>query len=264
VPIVLTVHEAEPFMPDNGIPRPLLAWWRFVRQASAGRARQILTVSEAARSDLVRWMSIPPRAVRVAHLGVDPAVFHPAGAESDATFPRPFLFWLGRTYPRKNVVRLVRAFTLIADEFPNLALVLGGTRGWVERDVADAIASSRVAASRVVRLGVGADVADWYRAASIFAFPSLHESFGLPIVEAMACGTPVLASNIAALREVAGSAAEFVDPNDPADIARGLQRLLTDAERRAALRAHGLERAAGYRWETTARATYAAYQAAVA
>jgi glycosyltransferase involved in cell wall biosynthesis len=260
--MVLTLHEAEPFMPNSGIPVPLLAWWRFVRRASVRRARQILTVSQAARAEVSRYMGVPLAHVRVAHLGVDRATFFPARVPDGSPVPRqPYVFWIGRTYPRKNVERLIGAFTRVAQDFPNLLLVLAGTPGWVEDSVTRLIAQA--GAGKVIRPAAGDDVADWYRGATVFAFPSIHESFGLPVIEAMACGTPVVVADIPALREVAGSAAEYVGSLDVADIARGLRRVLLDPTLRESLRSAGLERAAAFRWEDTARATHSAYRAAL-
>lgn len=247
MPMVLTLHEAEPFMLNSGIPAPLLAWWRLARRASARRARRIITVSEAMKRDLVRWMGLPEAKIRAIHSGVDLERFRPAKESSTA---KPYILWTGRPYPRKNVPRLIRAFGKLGGP---KRLVLAGIEGWAEREIEAALSE----VSGVERRGPipDEDLPRWYRQAALYAFPSLHEGFGFPLLEAMACGTPVVASDIPVLREIGGDAAVYADPHDADALTEAMRSVLADPTRREA----GLARAAQFSWAATAAATRACY-----
>jgi glycosyltransferase involved in cell wall biosynthesis len=257
-PSVLTLLEAEPFMPGSRIPVPLLAYWRFARAASAQRASAIIAISHTARCELVHHMRVPYDKVVVVHLGVDRLRFcpPPEGSQKDA-----YILWVGRSYPRKNLVRLVEAYASINPQLRvQHPLILVGVDGWddarLRARVRDLGLDSQVRFHGRVS---DADLADRYRRAALFVFPSLHEAYGLPLLEALACGTPVLASDIPALREVGADAATYVRPTDRADIARHLEELLADPIRRSRNTAIGLERAERFTWRQTAEATFAAY-----
>src|SRR5207249_2989496 len=131
--VVLTLHEAEPFMPDSHIPVPLLAWWRVMRSISAKRADRILTVSEAARQDLVRWMAIPAKRIHVVHLGVDVARFSPQEIDRPCDDGEPYVLWVGRPYPTKDLDTLLSAFAELRRRGREERLVVIGPRGWNER-----------------------------------------------------------------------------------------------------------------------------------
>ena len=264
VPVVLTLHEAEPFMPDNHIPLPLLAWWRTVRARSAKRAARRLTVSRAARADLARWMGLPAASIDVVPLGVDHERFYPAlasasGAEAHPLQERPYVLWIGRPYPGKNLGRLVAAFAALHRQGRAEELVLLGPPGWAEAELGAAIARHGCAAAVRRVPATWEDVPRWYRWCRAFVYPSTRESFGLPVLEAMACGAPVVASDIPALQEVAGDAAALVEPHDLDALVGALGGLLDDAERRQALRERGLARAALFDWRRTAEMTAAVY-----
>jgi glycosyltransferase involved in cell wall biosynthesis len=232
------------------------------------RARAVLTVSEASRRDLVRILGLEPARVRVVPLGVsadlrpaeDPAAVRAALRAAGYAVPERYVLALGALDPRKNGPRLLRAFARVQARFPDVALWIVGVErldrypipfrerpgwltvlGFVPREV-------------LVRLLQGA---------TAFAYPSLYEGFGLPVLEAMALGVPVLAADRTSVPEVAGDAALLVDPTDEAALALGLARLLADADLRAELAARGLRRAARFSWAQVARATRAAYAEAL-
>lgn len=260
--VVLTLHEAEPFQPDSQIPLPLVLWWRVMRRLSVRRACRILTVSDAARQRLRRWMGVDIPPTQVIHLGVDQARFAVARL---ATAPAsdPYVLWVGRPYPRKDVDTLLRAFAQLRGNGFRERLVLLGPPGWDEPGLRRRI-DAEFEPDAVLRLPVESDsaMAGWYAGASAFAFPSREESFGLPVLEAMASGTPVVASDIDALVEVGGDAALYFTTGDSTELAERLKTILTDTATRAALRQRGLERASIFDWHTTAVRTYEELRAA--
>jgi glycosyltransferase involved in cell wall biosynthesis len=179
---------------------------------------------------------------------------------------RPYCLFVGNLEPRKNLPRLIEAFGLLRRhglapaDLPQL--VLAGTRGWLSSGIFRAAAGQGLEAPDIVFTGYvpPADLPALYAGAACFVFPSLYEGFGLPVLEAMACGTPVVASTASSLPEVAGDAALLVDPHDVEGLAGALRRLWGDAELRADLRERGLQRATLYSWERTARLTLDVYE----
>jgi glycosyltransferase involved in cell wall biosynthesis len=242
------------------------ARWRRLFDACLRRAAAVILPSEAARADLLRLHGGDPDRVIAIHHGTDADAFTPAPPAAVREFRHRygigdrFVLFLGGLEPRKNLERLVRAFGLIRD--PSAWLVVaGGPVRWapgysdrVHRAIGDLPASVR---GRVVRTGyVGhAERRALLSGAEVLAYPSLHEGFGFPILEGFASRVPVLTSNVSAMPEVAGGAATLVDPEDPTDIARGLDALLGDEDLRNDLRASGATRLASFTWERCARET---------
>ena len=236
------------------------------------RSRLSLCVSGVVR-DLVaeRW-GIPVEKMRVVHNGAG-AEFRPVPDEEARATVRerhgirdPYLLFVGQLKARKNVIRIVEAFARARAELglPELKLVLAGRRIWSADGIDEAIAAQGVR-DHVVELGhlALADLPALYSAARLFVFPSLWEGFGIPVIEAMACGVPVVTSNVSALPEVAGGAALLVDPHRSDDIAGGIVRVLRDGGVREELRRKGFERARHLTWRETARNTLAAYHEAL-
>lgn len=267
-PTVLTIHDMTLWLfPHYHYPKRLLAM-RPILPLAARRAAAVITVSQSARADIIRLLNLPAGKVHAIYEAPAP-IFHPLpfgpalAAVRRRQLPARFLLYVGTIEPRKNLVRLLEAFARLGPACPH-HLLLVGQRGWKDDEVFAAVARLELAA-RVHFLGFIADdeLAALYNLAEALVFPSLYEGFGLPVVEAMACGTPVIASNRGALAEVAGGAAELVDPTDIASIAAGLERVLLSPDRRAELRALGLARAAAFRWEITAAQTRAVYEGVV-
>jgi glycosyltransferase involved in cell wall biosynthesis len=254
--LVVTVHDlAFERFPDAYPPR----WLRLYRagvRAACRRADAILVPSRATADDLAARPDADPSKIVVTPL----AAALPEG--SDDTRPtldslgigRPFVLFAGTSEPRKNVGRLVSAFDAIASEVPH-SLVLAGAAGW-------GATGTDAAPGRVIRTGsVSAEQLDaLYRSADAFCLPSLSEGFGIPILEAMQRGVPVVTSAASALAEVADDAALLVDPTDEASIADALRRVLTDRALAEDLRRRGRERAATFSWDRTAELTAAVYR----
>jgi glycosyltransferase involved in cell wall biosynthesis len=229
----------------------------------ARRAKLILTPSEASRADVIRLLGVDAGRVRTIPYAA-PDDFHSAAAGPEALAEYgvrpPYLLYVGTLEPRKNLPRTLRAFARIAEARAEARLVLVGQRGWDYEEVLR-VAQSPALRSRVVFLGYVREehLPLLYTHATGFVYPSLYEGFGFPVVEAMACGTPVLTSRSSSLVEIAEGAALVVDPLDETALADGMAALLDDAGLRADLRARGLARVARYSWERTARDTVEAY-----
>jgi glycosyltransferase involved in cell wall biosynthesis len=233
---------------------------RFAAQARAAAARAdlILAISEFTKSQVVDLLKVEPRRVRVVYHGCGTAVPAPSPAH-----PREaIILHVGAIQQRKNIARLVEAFeSLETNRADNRwRLVLAGSQGYGAEAILNRIQTSP-AADRIVVTGyvTPGQLADWYTRASIFAFPSLDEGFGMPVLEAMAAGVPVITSNRSALPEVAGDAALLVDPEDTEALRDALLRLVADEELRAKLISCGRARIQFFSWEKAARETWDAY-----
>ncbi|MGH2521465.1 MAG: glycosyltransferase family 4 protein [Anaerolineales bacterium] len=263
-PVVLTVHDLIGMLfPRNLPPISRLYWARWlpftVRAADA-----IIADSENTRRDLLRLLRLPPEKITVAPLGVDER-FRPAsqGQKTDSraryNLPEDFILYVGTLEPRKGIDTLIEAFARLAAEHPH-HLVLAGKRGWYWEPILQRIAAHGLEErARVLDYVPDDDLPVLYASAAVFAFPSRYEGFGLPPLEAMACGTPVVCSNAASLPEVIGDAGMMVAPNDVNALARALTQVLGDAHLQAELRERGLRWAPGFTWEQTARQTLEVY-----
>ncbi|MGH9050587.1 MAG: glycosyltransferase family 4 protein [Acidimicrobiia bacterium] len=268
--LVVTVHDAAPLLFPETYPRRGRWFHRRGIAAAARRADLVITVSQAAADEIDEHTDIPMARVRVVPNGVDLAEASDADVmAARAAFDlgdRPYVLWLGSLEPRKNVGVLVEAFARWAatSDVPH-QLVLAGPAGWVEnRDAV--LAPARRLGDRVRTIGRVGDrhLRGLYRGADVFVLPSRHEGFGIPVLEAMAQRTPVIASDIAALREVAGDAARLVTADDPDMWAGALDELVHDRDRHADLSAAGRRRAELFSWERCATETRAVYREAVA
>jgi len=264
-PSVVTIHDLAFLRWPQQVPARRYRYLSTAVRAASKRAAHIITVSEATKADAVELLGIDPGRITVAHLGVD-SRFHPPSEEdlllfmTDQATDAPYILAVGNLEPRKNLPGLLRAFAQLAPDVPH-KLVLVGAEAWLTGEIHATLDRLRLG-GRVRMTGFVSDddLPLWYGAADLFVFPSLYEGFGLPVVEAMACGVPVVTSNVSSLPEVAGDAAVLVDPRDVDAIADGLCRVLTDADLSRRLRQSGRERAARFTWEETAARTVAVYR----
>jgi glycosyltransferase involved in cell wall biosynthesis len=268
--LVVTVHDVAPLLfPETFTPRG--RWFhRGGIRAAAHRADLVITGTEAAADEIVAHTAIPRGRIRVVLNGVDIVPATPAEIETATARwglgDAPYVLWVGSLEPRKNVGVLVSAFArVVADgAFPH-RLVLAGPRGW-HGEALVRTADREALADRLRLLGaVGhTEIGALYGGADLFAFPSRHEGFGLPVLEAMAQGTPVVCADIPSLREVAGGAARLVGTDDVAGWVEALRALLGDRSARAVMVEAGRRRAASLPWEQTVRATSMVYEEAMA
>ena len=266
-PSVVTIHDMTLWLfPQYHYRRRLLAMRPFVPLA-ARRATAIIAVSQATKADIVRILGVEESKVHVVYEAPSPR-FQPlkSVAELDRVrrrygLPPRLILYVGTIEPRKNLVRLLEAFArLRASHGIAHSLVFVGRRGWKDEAVFAAVERLELGGHvRFLGYVPDGDLVALYNLADLVAFPSLYEGFGLPVLEAMACGTPVVTSPNGSLSEVAGCAAELVDPCDVESIAAGLWQVLRDPTRQEELGACGLAQAARFSWDQTARQTRQIY-----
>lgn len=265
-PYVLSVYDATLFLYSRYHPRTRLLAIRMMLPLAARRAAAVITISQSARRDLLRILKIPPEKIHIVY-GAAPQHFEPVTSPAELArirqkykLPEQFLLYVGTLEPRKNLSRLVRAFSRLKEQGQPHKLVLAGPWGWSMNDFQQQIERLELNDS-VQMLGYipDEDLPGLYSLATVFVFPSLYEGFGLPPLEAMACGTPVLSSKNSSLAEICGDAAYLVDPLDEESLVAGLQRVLGDETLRAELGEFGRRRAGEFSWERAARETAAVY-----
>ena len=264
VPVITTIHDISfEHFPDL-FTRQARTRMALVIPWSAHRSRAVLTGSRYSAQDLIDHYRLPPERVWVTPYAADPR-FQPIRAErveetlSRYHLPRDYFLYVGNLQPRKNLPRFLDAYVHLPADRPPLVIV--GQRAWLARDIFATI--RRLDLERSVHLTGyvrAEDLPALYSGALAFAYPSLFEGFGLPVLEAMACGAPTLTSNTSSIPEVAGDAAVLVDPRDVEAIRDGLERLIGSEELRASLRRRGLERAQKFSWNRCAEATLMAYR----
>lgn len=257
---LVTVHDLSYVRVPECFPVPLLNYLNRAVPPSLARADLILADAASTQNDLVEVYRVPREKIRVLYSGVESRFCPDVSAESRArvralTRGKPYILSVGTLQPRKNYTRLIHAFSSLQSLISNLQLVIAGGRGWMYEEIFETVSRLHLQ-DRVLFLDFVADedLPALYAEALLFVYPSLYEGFGLPVAEAMACGTPVVCSNTSSLPEVAGDAALYFDPRDVDDIARTLYRALTDTTLRATLRARGLARVQQFTWERSARA----------
>ncbi len=255
--LVITVHDlAFAVMPEMVAPETL-AHLRLRFPPTLRRAERIIAVSQATAGDLVEHFAIPRSRIHTIHEGLDPHFAETAdGSEPDASLPEDYLLFVSTIEPRKNVVGVLRAFELLAEWGYRGQLLIVGRWGWRTETIRSELEASPVR-DRIFHL----DYVERERMAAVYGqarallFPSWLEGFGLPILESMACGTPVVTSGRSAMPEVAGPAGVYVDPESAHGIATGVSSLLEDADHCERLTGLGRDRAKRFSWNTAAAAT---------
>lgn len=265
-PTVLTCHDLiGRLFPQNLPPVSRFYWSRWL-PFSLRFADAIIADSIATKRDIVRLTSVPPHRIHVIYLGADER-FSPQSAQEIIrvrqrySLPEKFILYMGTIEPRKGIDTLIEAFMRIGYRIPNVGLVIAGKKGWYWESILSMIEGTGLG-SRVHVTGYvdDGDLPALYSAAKVLAFPSRYEGFGLPLLEAMACGTPVVCSNAASLPEICGDAGIQMDPDRPDALAAALSDILDKDALAQSLRARGLNRARLFTWEQTARKTLEVYE----
>ena len=282
-PYIVTIHDMGSLLFGKEELQNNFRLSRFRR--GLAKAARVIAVSNATRRDVETLIGVPPERIRTIYNAPDPAFGEPNSpaiacvgdesyqypAEMQRILDRyqidyPFLLYVGRTNPQKNISRLVEAFAVLRGElaedpvYANLRLIIIGDEISKYPYLRHAVLKSRVQDTvRFLGFVPIETLRVFYQVAAAFVFPSLYEGFGLPPLEAMACGTPVVTSNVSALPEVVGDAALVVNPENVFDIARGIREVLTDRELRGTLTARGFEQVKRFSWDRAAREVLATY-----
>jgi glycosyltransferase involved in cell wall biosynthesis len=267
---VLTVHDlAFLAVPHLCSPRIVRIFSRSIR-AHAARADRVIAVSEATKRDVVERLQVDPAKVSVTYQGAS-KVFQPIPKEEAlARLARqhgisgPFILFVGTLEPRKNLLALFDAFARLSSDLPH-KLVLAGAMGWRSEPIRQALSRPDLA-DKVQWTGYlpdHADLASFYSAADVFVLPSFYEGFGLPLLEAMSCGCPVIAANNSSMPEVAGDAGILVDARDVEGLANNIARVVCDPDLMARMRSRSRERATAFSWDHCAAQTLAVYRDAI-
>lgn len=266
-PFIITVYDLS-FLRYPAAFRPVNRWYLQQFTAwSVNRAEAVIAISESTRQDVINLLGKPATQVHTVYCGADEN-FRPLPSAEIAAFktrlglPETFLLFVGTLEPRKNVEGLIRAYAIWRQQDPAAPpLVIAGGQGWYYQEIF-ALVETLNLQSHVHFPGYVPqnDLPLWYNAATMFVYPSHFEGFGLPVLEAMACGTPVITSTTSSLPEVAGEAGLLVNPAEPAALAEACQRVMAEADLRAEMRQQGLSRAAQFQWPKAAQETIEVYR----
>ncbi len=265
---VLTVYDLIPLLFPRQATLQARLFFRWATALALRAARHVIAVSEATRRDVLRYFHVPPDRVSVIPAAADPAFCSRPPAEMEAlrrrySLPECFVLYVGSNKPHKNLTRLVEAWAQVAEHGIRNPLLIAGP--WDPRYPEPRRRAEQLGLENIRWLGPvpEADLPALYSAATLFVFPSLYEGFGLPVLEAMACGAPVVCSNTSSLPEVAGDAALRVDPTDVRALAAAITELLTSPARRVEMKERGLQQAARFSWRHTAVLTLKVYRSVV-
>jgi len=260
---VLTIHDLSFLRRGEFFSRRQNFWHRMINVKKLARQFDALVaVSRHTKNDIVELLNYPAEKVRVIYSGIG-REYRPidnslelARVKEKYHLPKDFVLYLGNIEPRKNLVGLIKSYELLRQDsrFDRLKLVLAGATGWRVKEIFLARRASKYK-DDIIFLGYvdDGDKPALYSSAKVFAYPSFYEGFGFPPLEAMACGTPVVASSASSLPEVLGAAAVLVDPDNPAALFAAIKEVLTDEKLRMELRRLGIERAKMFSWEKTAQ-----------
>ncbi len=264
-PAIVTIHDLSFLRHPERLAAGRRAYLALITRLSARQARRVIAVSQSGKDEIRQLLGIPADRIDVVYNGVSDA-FQPPPPDALRTFrdhhhpPERYILTLGTLEPRKNLETLLRAYARLPQRGA-VKLVLAGGRGWMYDSVLALIEALKLTDDVILPGYLASDLLPmWYNAADVFAYPSLYEGFGMPLLEAMACGVPVIASDASALPEVVGSAGILIPPTDVAAWAEALAELLDSPAQRAAMAAQGLARAALFTWKQSARQTAAAYR----
>jgi glycosyltransferase involved in cell wall biosynthesis len=271
-PVVATIHDLSyEHFPELFTARERFFFKRTILH-TARQAAAVLTGSEYSRQDIAQTYHVPPEKVIVTPYGFNQA-FQPVrdsikieAIKKKYQIEQAYLLTVGNLQPRKNLPRLIRAYTRLREQVDDFhhQLVIVGKKAWLFEPVLREARHSRYVTDIIFTDYVPEeDLPILYSGATVFVYPSLFEGFGLPVLEAMACGAPVITSNTSSLPEVVGDAGIMIDPHDEQALAVAIQRIVADARRRAHLSEQGLQQAQKFSWRRTAELTLRTYEAIV-
>jgi glycosyltransferase involved in cell wall biosynthesis len=270
VPTLVTIHDLS-FIRFPELFRPLNRLYLSVMtRFSCRRARRIIAVSEATAVETATLLDVPLERIDVIPHGVDHSRFRPLSDERIATFrrekglPDRYILFLGTLEPRKNLLALVEAYADVRLAHPDTQLVIAGGKGWYYQEIFQRVEQLNLLNTvRFTGFVPDEELPLWYNAATVFVYPSLYEGFGLPLLEAMSCGVPVIGADASCTPDVVGTAGLLFSPNDDQALVEGLVSLLNDATLRRQLSEQGLCRAARFTWEAASQATVDSYRRAL-
>jgi len=266
-PNVVTVHDLSFLRTPERFRFANRTYLSLLTGLSCQRARRVIAVSQHTKKDVMKVFGLPPEKIDVVYSGLDPQFARPPDSELEAFrqrhgLPEKFILYLGTIEPRKNLSTLIRAYAKVRP--PGVKLVCVGGRGWMYQDVFQTVEELRLSRD-VIFPGFlpDDDLPFWYSAAKVFVYPSSYEGFGLPVIEAMACGVPTITTDASSLPEAAGDAALLVPPDDSAALAEALAHLLREETLQAELVERGLRHAAQFTWQRAAKETVQVYAKAL-
>ncbi|MBI1865012.1 MAG: glycosyltransferase family 4 protein [Nitrospirae bacterium] len=264
---VVTVHDLVVFLHPETVPRRYSLYMQWLVRMAVKRADRIIAVSECTRLDLMNILGVDSSRIVAIPEAAGPEFAPPGPERIESVLNRykisgRYLLHVGNLEPKKNLPRVIRAFDRVA-RMPggeDLSLVIAGKKGWLYDEIFRTANGTTTNSIRFLGYVPRDEMAAIYAGASCFVFPSIYEGFGLPVLEAMACGTPVVTSNISSMPEVAGGAAVLVDPYDEESIASGILAVVSDPSLQGQLRREGILRSRTFSWDRAARETLDLYR----
>jgi glycosyltransferase involved in cell wall biosynthesis len=251
--IVISVHDFSFILHSDFHPKERIEYLEKYFFINIKKSDMIITGSEFSKREILEHLNFYNEQVQVIYHGIDHKLFKLYNdATVDFQLPKRFIFSVGSIEPRKNLIGLLKSYNSLADKFKGkYKLVLAGFKGWENSEIMELIKKNK---DNIVYLGFISDIelAKVYNLASLFVFPSFYEGFGLPVLESMACGTPVVCSDTTSLPEVGGDAVVYCDPNNVNDIAEKMEIVLSDEKLQQEMIGEGLKRAKQFTWEKSA------------
>lgn len=265
-PMLVTVYDLTFIRYPQRLTTARQLYLRAFTESTCKRAKRILAISHSTKQDLIDLLGIDSEKIDVTPLGYDPNIYKPLAQEKIEAFrkekklPERFWLFLGTLEPRKNLVTLIEAYARLPEN-ERLPLVLAGGKGWLTEPIFAAIEKYGLSDAITTTGFVPTDeIALWYNSAELFVYPSVFEGFGLPVLEAMACGIPIITSNVSSLPEVAQDAGKTLAPHEVEIWTEALREAYHDSDWRKKSSQRGLQIAQTFTWEQTARLTLEAYQ----
>jgi glycosyltransferase involved in cell wall biosynthesis len=263
---IVTIHDLAPFLLPRSLPLIRRIYYQRAFLNSIHRADKIVVVSESLKTDLIKHFSVPEKKIKAIHNGIDES-FRPivdkvslSKIQKKYRLPSDFILTLGVLEPKKNTIGLIQAYADLKKSYTELPkLVIGGSKqyGWKNNQVFKIVKNLRLDDDIIFTdTIVHEDLPAVYTLATLFVLPSIYEGFGLPVAEAMACGTPVITSNTSSLPEVAGDAAILVNPFDVQEISRTISRVLANERLQKEMKENGIENAKRFSWNRAANALF--------